>query len=99
MIREDRDLLAELVQLNTAMPPLSMRVVDGSASVAEHQDYVQRLISAGERLQRRADGTAQVVEGEVSGQHTAYPLHVYLGDVSTVERQAAFEASSACKCA
>ncbi|MGH3976902.1 MAG: hypothetical protein ACRDS9_26820 [Pseudonocardiaceae bacterium] len=47
------------------MAPLAMRVMDGSsASVAEQQDYAQRLIAAGERLRRRADGMAQVVEGE-----------------------------------
>ncbi|MGH4007016.1 MAG: hypothetical protein ACRDTH_02395 [Pseudonocardiaceae bacterium] len=65
MIRENRELLVELNQLNTAMAPLVMRVTDGSASVAEQQDYAQRWIAAGERLQRRADGTAQVIEGEV----------------------------------
>jgi hypothetical protein len=33
MIREDRELLAELARLNTAMAPLALRIMDGSASV------------------------------------------------------------------
>lgn len=66
MIREDRELLAELARLNTAMAPLAMRVMDGSASAAEQRQYAQRLIAAGERLRRRADETAgAVIEGEV----------------------------------
>lgn len=55
MIREDRELLAELALLNGDTPALALRVIDGSASVVEQEDYAQRLISAGRRLQRRAD--------------------------------------------
>jgi hypothetical protein len=66
VIREDRELLAELAQLNSAMAPLALRIMDGSAGTAEQAHYAQRLIAAGEWLQRRADGTAAaVVEGEV----------------------------------
>ena len=66
MIREDRELLAELAQINTAMAPLAMRIMEGSASSAEQAHYAQRLIAAGERLRRRADETAgMVIEGEV----------------------------------
>lgn len=66
MIREDRELLAELARLNTAMASLAMRIMDGSASTAEQQNYAERLIVAGERLRRRADGTSgAVIEGEV----------------------------------
>ncbi|MGH3928053.1 MAG: hypothetical protein ACRDTT_35180, partial [Pseudonocardiaceae bacterium] len=65
MIREDRELLAELARLNTEMASLALRVMDGSASADEQQDYAQRLISAGQRLRRRADGTDPIViEGE-----------------------------------
>jgi hypothetical protein len=77
VIREDRELLAELAQINTAMAPLAMRIMDGSAGVAEQVHYAQRLIAAGERLRRRADETAgMVIEGEVlaSGQLTL-PAH------------------------
>lgn len=66
MIREDRELLAELARLNGDMPSLGLRVMEGSASVAEQRHYAERLIAAGERLQRRADGmNGAVVEGQV----------------------------------
>lgn len=66
MIREDRELLAELARLNTAMAPLAMRIMDDSASASEQAHYAQRLIAAGARLQHRADkATGAVIEGEV----------------------------------
>ncbi|MBV9163789.1 MAG: hypothetical protein JO281_20065 [Pseudonocardiales bacterium] len=65
-MREDRELLAELARLNTAMASLAMRIMDGTASAAEQRNYAQRLIAAGERLRRRAEGAnGVVVEGEV----------------------------------
>ncbi len=66
MIREDRELLAELARLNTAMAPLALRIMEDSASAAEQACYAQRLIAAGEQLQRRANAASGVViEGEV----------------------------------
>lgn len=66
MIREDRELLAELARLNTAMAPLAMRMMGGTASTAEQKNYAQHLIAAGERLRRRADEMAgAVIAGEV----------------------------------
>ncbi|MGH3814096.1 MAG: hypothetical protein ACRDUV_16860 [Pseudonocardiaceae bacterium] len=66
MIREDRELLAELARLNSDMTPLAMRIMDGSVSAAEHAYYAQRLIVAGEWLRWRADGaTGAIIEGEV----------------------------------
>lgn len=66
MIREDRELLTELARLNTAMAPLAMCMIDGTASAAEQQNFAQRLIAAGERLKRRAAALGgAVVEGEV----------------------------------
>lgn len=66
MIREDRELLTELARLNTDMAPFAMRVMDGSANANEQAHYAQRLIAAGERLQRRANETSGVIiEGEV----------------------------------
>ncbi|MGH3766175.1 MAG: hypothetical protein ACRDS0_29590 [Pseudonocardiaceae bacterium] len=66
MIREDRELLAELARINREMASLALRIVDGTASAAEQQTYAQRLIAAGEQLGQRADGTAaMVVDGEV----------------------------------
>jgi hypothetical protein len=66
VIREDRELLAELARLNTDMASLCMRIMDGSASATEQRHYAERLITAGERLRRRADGVGEmVVEGKV----------------------------------
>jgi hypothetical protein len=66
VIREDRELLAELAKLNQEMAPLAMRMMDDSASAAEQAHYAQRLIAAGARLQRRANGIgAVVIDGEV----------------------------------
>lgn len=66
MIRDDRELLAELARLNRAMTPFTMRIMEGTASTAEQQEYAWRLITAGEWLQKRADGMGgPIVEGEV----------------------------------
>ncbi len=56
MIREGRELLAEMARLNTDMPALALRIMEGSATASEQLHYAQRLIAAGQRLQRRADG-------------------------------------------
>jgi hypothetical protein len=79
VIREDRELLAELSRLNREMTPLALRIMDGSASAAEQQKYAERLITAGERLRRRAHETAgMIVEGEVVGTEplTVLPLAI-----------------------
>lgn len=81
MIREDRELLAELARLNSDMASLGLRIMEGAASSAEQAHYAQRLITAGERLRRRADGVSgAVIEGEVLANgplalpgHTAEP--------------------------
>jgi hypothetical protein len=66
MIREDRELLAELARLNREMTPLALRIMEGSASSDEQRDYAMRLIAAGERLRRRASESASVViDGEI----------------------------------
>lgn len=66
MIREDRELLADLYRFNAALASLALHIMDGSAGVAEQLDYAQRLVRAGERLRRRAIGVnAAVVEGTV----------------------------------
>ena len=78
MIREDRELFAELARLNREMAPLAMRMMERSASIAEQQDYAQRLISIGERLWRRAGEAvlATVIEGEVlPNEPPSLPMH------------------------
>ena len=78
MIREDRELLAELAQLNTDMAAFALRVMEGSASSAEQQHYAQRLIAAGQRLRRRAENSGcVVVEGEIlADESTVLPVHI-----------------------
>jgi len=77
MIREDRELLAELARVNGDMASLGMRIMEGSASAREQQYYAQRLIAVGERLRRRAAGMGDVViEGEVLvDKEIALPAH------------------------
>jgi hypothetical protein len=67
VIREDRELLAELARLNSAMASLALRMMDGSASAGEQRDYAERLIAAGKRLHARADETNYlVIDGETT---------------------------------
>ena len=78
MIREDRELLAELARLNRDIAPLAMRIMEGSASAAEQQHYAQRLIAVGRRLQLRAEqaGGVVVIDGEVVAEEPiALPAH------------------------
>jgi hypothetical protein len=76
VIREDRELLAELARLNGEMASFALRIMDGSASAVEQCHYAQRLIAAGERLGRRADRMRTVViEGEAVAESTALPAH------------------------
>jgi hypothetical protein len=67
VIREDRELLAELARLNRAMASLALCIMDGSVTAGEQRDYAQRLIAAGERLRARADEmNYPVIDGEVA---------------------------------
>jgi hypothetical protein len=77
VIREDRELLAELARLNTAMAPLALRIMEGSAGTTEQAHYAQCLIAAGEWLQRRADGMhGSVIDGEVlTNEPVTLPAH------------------------
>jgi hypothetical protein len=56
VIREDRELLAELARLNREMASFALRIMDGSASATEQQNYAQRLIAAGESRRRAVRG-------------------------------------------
>lgn len=77
MIREDRELLAELARLNGDTAQLGMRIMEGSASAIEQQHYARRLIAVGERLQRRVDEMNHpIIEGEVlAGVSLVLPEH------------------------
>ncbi len=77
MIREDRELLAELARLNGDMASLALRIMEGTVSAAEQRHYAQRLVAAGQRLQRRAGKTTgMIIDGEVeAGQLITFPEH------------------------
>lgn len=77
MIREDRELLAELAKVNSDVVPVAMRVMDNSATTEEQWTLGSRLIAVGERLRRRADESNRtVVEGEVlEDTSLVLPLH------------------------
>jgi hypothetical protein len=78
MIRNDRELLTGLARLNTAVAPLARCIMNGTASAAEQHNYAQRLIAAGEWLQRRANGMCgTVVDGEVlDPSRLTFPAHI-----------------------
>ncbi len=66
MIREDRELLAELARLNTDVVPLAMRVMDGSVTAEEQCAFAERLINLASRFKVRVTPPwREVVEGEV----------------------------------
>ena len=67
MIREDRELLAELGRLNSDVVPFAMKMMDESVTVTAEEQcaFAERLMAMGRRLQSRASGVGSVVEGEV----------------------------------
>lgn len=65
MIREDRELLAELARVNSDVTPLAMRIMDGSVTADEQCGFAERLVAMAQRLQHRAMGSDSVVDGEV----------------------------------
>lgn len=69
MIREDRELLAGLARLTTAVASLGMRIMERAASVVDQQDYVGRLTrSVHQAGVRGGRGVAAVVpDGGLAG--------------------------------
>lgn len=64
MIREDRELLAELARVNSDVVPLALHIMDETATVDEQYTFAERLIAMARQLQTRAAGV--VIEGEVA---------------------------------
>lgn len=54
MRREDRELLSDLAKLNTALPAFAGRVMDNTATPAEHRAVSDRLIALGQAIGERA---------------------------------------------
>jgi hypothetical protein len=63
MRREDRLLLADLAQVNTALPAFAQRVMDNTATPAEHRAVSDRVIALGQAIGERAD-TLTVIDPE-----------------------------------
>ncbi len=68
MIRDDRELLAELARLNTDVVPLAMSIMDGSVTAEEHYVFAERLINLAGRLKVRVTQPWRVIEGEVASE-------------------------------
>jgi predicted oxidoreductase len=66
VIRQDRELLAELARVNSDVVPTAMRIMEGSATADEQHELAGRLIATGRRLHQRADSGGQVVEEAVA---------------------------------
>jgi hypothetical protein len=54
MRRDDRHLLVDLSQVNTALPAFALRVMDDTATPAEHHALATRLIMLGQIIDERA---------------------------------------------
>ncbi len=47
--------MAELAQVNTALPAFAQRVMDNTATAAEHLAVADRVIALGQAIRQRAD--------------------------------------------
>ncbi len=66
MIREDRELLAELARLNRQLVVFAWGVMDARLSAAEHHEVASWLVDLAEAIQARGQRQdAGVVEREV----------------------------------
>ena len=66
MIREDRELLAELARLNKQLVTFAWGVMEARLSAAEHYAVASWLVDLAEAIQARARRQESgVVEGEV----------------------------------
>jgi hypothetical protein len=63
MRREDRQLLADLAQVNTALPAFAQRVMDNTATPTEYRAVSDRVIALGQAIGERAD-TLTVIHPE-----------------------------------
>ena len=66
MIRADRELLAELMSVNDAVPAVTLAMLDGTFSREQHADFGARLVALGNALSARGHHQPTVViEGTV----------------------------------
>lgn len=55
MRRADRQLLADLAQVNTALPAFAQRMMDNTATPAEHFAVADRVIALGKEIGQRVE--------------------------------------------
>ncbi len=66
MIREDRELLAELARLNKQLVTFAWKLMDDKLTPTEQHAVACRLVDLAEAIQARAQRQdAEVIEGEV----------------------------------
>ena len=67
MNRDDRELLAELMSVNDAVPGVTLAILDGNFSRDQHTRFGQRLVALGDAMcaRGRREPTL-VVDGEVA---------------------------------
>lgn len=73
MIRADRELLADLVRMNSDVAPLAIRIMEGSATPDAQRASADRLIELGTRLQNRAHQATLVIDGDTVEQSSPKP--------------------------
>jgi hypothetical protein len=61
LIRADRELLAELMSVNDAVPAVTLAMLDGSFSRQQHADFGARLVALGNALSARGHQQPTVV--------------------------------------
>lgn len=66
MIRADRELLAELMSVNDAVPRVTLAMLDGTLSCQQHAEFGARLVALGNALCARGlQEAAVVIDGTV----------------------------------
>jgi hypothetical protein len=66
LLRADRELLAELMSVNDAVPAVTLAMLDGSFSRQQHADFGARLVALGHALSARGrQQPTVVVEGTI----------------------------------
>jgi hypothetical protein len=53
VLRADRELLAELMSINDAVPRVTLAMLDGTLSRQQHAEFGARLVALGNALRSR----------------------------------------------
>lgn len=61
MIRADRELLAELMSVNDAVPRVTLAMLDGTLSRQQHAEFGARLVALGHAVCARGHQQPTVV--------------------------------------